>query len=161
MSPLVRRVAAATLLAAVLALAGCGDSDEQVAPTEATIPRGVASDLAERAEEIARLLDEGDTCGAASEAHDLKVAARRAIENGRIPEEFREPVEAAVADLHKIECTNGTGTGADTTMTSATTTDTTTDTTTAPETTATTTTAPETTTSEVTTTPSSATEGSP
>jgi hypothetical protein len=94
MSPLVRRVAAATLLAAVLALAGCGDSEEQVAPTEATIPRGVASDLAERAEEIARLLDEGDSCGAASEAHDLKVAARRAIENGRIPEEFREPIEA-------------------------------------------------------------------
>jgi hypothetical protein len=160
MSPLLR-AAAATLIAAVLVVPGCGNSDEQVAPTEPTIPQGVASDLAERAEEIARLLDKGNNCAAASEARELRRAARRALESGRIPEEFREPIEAAVADLQNIECTSGTGTetgaGADTTMTIPTTTETMT----GAETTSTTTTAPETTTSDVTTTSSSATEGSP
>jgi hypothetical protein len=155
-SPCLRRVAVAWVLATTLALSGCGESNEQVAQTEPTIPRAVADDLANRAEEIARLLDEGDTCGAASEAHELRREAQQAIEKGDVPEPFRARIESAVADLQKIECTTGTGTsgtatGAETTAP----TPTTATTTTAPVTTPTTTTAPETTTSEVTPTSTS------
>jgi hypothetical protein len=104
-SPCLRAVAGAWVLA-VLALSGCAESNEQVARTEPTIPRAVADGLAHRAEEIARLLAEGDTCAAASKAHDLRREAQQAIEKGEIPEPLRAPIESAVADLQKIECTN-------------------------------------------------------
>jgi hypothetical protein len=158
--PRAGRVAVAALLLAVPALGGCGGSSDEVALTEPTIPRAVADDLAKRARDVARLLDAGDTCGAALEAHELRQATQRAIEKGSIPDELRPPLEAAVADLQDIMCTSDTGTGTETeTRTTAPTPaappPTAATTTTAPETTATTTTAPETTPSEATTTPGS------
>jgi hypothetical protein len=98
------------MLVGVLALVGCGDSGgEEVTATESMIPRGVADQLADRAEEVARLLDQGDACGAARVVRELRRATDQALADGDVPSGFRSPLEAAVADLEGIECTEGEG----------------------------------------------------
>jgi hypothetical protein len=143
-------------LAGVLGFAGCGGSAEPAAVTEPSIPRAVAEDLAKRADEIADLLDHGDRCDAASKAAELSRVARRAIQEGSIPDELRRPLEDAVAELQEIKCAGGTATGTETTgnETNPMSTEPSTSTATSGGTTTATTTAPETTTSETATAPS-------
>jgi hypothetical protein len=144
------------MLVGVLALVACGGSGrEAVTATESTIPRRVADELADRAEEVARLLDQGDACGAARVVRELRRATDRAIADDDIPSGFRGPLEEAVADLEGIECTEGEG-GATTDETTpaptTTSTETTTGTTTGTTTDSGTTTAPGTTTDATPTT---------
>jgi hypothetical protein len=155
MPPRIPTVALFISLAAVLGFTGCGDSTEAVGVSEPSIPRAVAKDLAKRADEIANLLDHGDRCAAASKAAELRRAARRAIEEGSIPDALRGPLEDAVAELQEIKCAGRTATGTETSGndTTPTSTEPSTPTTTSGTTTATTT-APETTTSETATAPS-------
>jgi hypothetical protein len=129
----------------------CGGSGgEEVTATEPTIPRRVADELADRADEVARLLDEGDACGAARLVRELRRATNRAVADGTIPKAFRTPLEAAVADLEGIKCVEGEG---GTTGETATT-----PTTTSAETTTTGTTTGTTTTPDATTSPGTTTE---
>jgi hypothetical protein len=114
---MLRRIPTVALLislAAVLGFTGCGDSTEAVGVSEPSIPRAVAKDLAKRADEIANLLDHGDRCAAASKAAELRRAARRAIEEGSIPDALRGPLEDSVAELQEIKCAGGTATGTET-----------------------------------------------
>jgi hypothetical protein len=152
----VRRLALITLVAS-LALPSCGNSGSEVVPTAPSIPRAVADELANRADEIARLLERGDDCAAASKAHELRQAVSRAKESGSIPAQLYAPLEEAVADLQRLKCTEGGETDGEPTPTATTPTAPTT--TAPPATTTGTTTTPETTTSEVTTTTASATIG--
>jgi hypothetical protein len=88
----------------------CGGSrGEEVTATEPTIPRRVAHEMADRADEVARLLDRGDACGAARLVRELKRATNRSVADGTIPEAHRAPLEAAVADLEGIRCIEGEG----------------------------------------------------
>ena len=88
----------------------CGGSGgEEVTATRPTIPRRVADELADRADEVARLLDQGDACGAARLVRELRRATNRAVADGTIPEALRAPLEAAVADLEGIKCIEGEG----------------------------------------------------
>jgi hypothetical protein len=110
---------------------GCGGSDNEVAPTDPAISRQVAEKLADRAEEVASLLDQGDNCGASRVVRELRRATNRALADGSIPTELRAPIEAAAA------ATGGEASTPTTTTAETTTTGTTTGTTTAPDTTTT------------------------
>jgi hypothetical protein len=131
---------------------GCGGSDNEVAPTDPAISRQVAEKLADRAEEVASLLDQGDNCGASRVVRELRRATNRALADGSIPTELRAPIEAAVADLEGIKCIEGEGAAAAATGGEASTPTTTTAETTTTGTTTGTTTAPDTTTTPDTTT---------
>jgi hypothetical protein len=151
----VRAAACAIVLVGGLALVSCGGSgSEEVTARDPTIPRRVADELADRAEEVARLLDQGDPCGAARVVRELRWATNRAIADENIPEEFRAPLEAVVGDLEGIECSEGEG--ATTGETASTPTTTAAETTTANTTTGTAT-VPDTTTAPGTTTDATAT----
>jgi hypothetical protein len=107
-----------------LAVVGCGDSGNEVSSTQPTIPRQVAEELAASADEIARLLDQGDKCAAADKTLELKRATSRAIRNGSVPPELRGTLQATVRDLAKgIDCNEDEqGTTSETVSTSTTTT---------------------------------------
>jgi hypothetical protein len=146
----VRAAACVTVLIGGLALVSCGGSGgEEVTATEPAIPRRVADELADRADEVARLLDQGDACGAARLVRELRRATNRAVADRTIPEALRAPLETALADLKGIKCTEGEGGTSGETATTSTTTSGETPTT---ETTTGTTTTPDTTTSPSTTT---------
>jgi hypothetical protein len=99
------RPAALVSLAVVLALAGCGGAT----PTQtesASIPRSVADRLAAQSESIAAAWEAGDTCGAATQADDLKHAADDAIRAGDIPAAYQDELGSAVVNLQNTaNCT--------------------------------------------------------
>jgi hypothetical protein len=98
------RPAALASLAVVIAMAGCGGA----APTQknAAIPRSVAERLAAQSESIAAAWEAGDTCGAAQQADELKLAAADAVAAGQIPAAYRDDLEAAVVNLQNTaNCT--------------------------------------------------------
>jgi hypothetical protein len=82
----------------VLALAGCGGSEETAPPP--TLPAPLAEQLAGRADTVAAQLDAGDPCGAAERAAALQQAAIQALNQpGQVPVELKEDLGVAVADL--------------------------------------------------------------
>ena len=92
-----------TALACAAVLGGCGGNGEESAPP--TLPRGLASDLASRSDAIADAYAAGDICGAARQADDLLGAVNAAIQEGRVPTEFREPLTATANELaNEINC---------------------------------------------------------
>lgn len=91
-------------LAAALCLAGCGSDESDVAPAP-TIPRPLAVALADRSAAVARSLDTGDECGALTLAQDLQQQTIAAINAGRVPAVFQEPLQDRVNDLAaRIRC---------------------------------------------------------
>jgi len=84
------------LLAAVLALAGCGGGSEAT-PSEPAIPAPIAEDLAAQSEELADLLAEVRTCDAAHAADALNDSVERAA--GQIPDALEAELSAVVAEL--------------------------------------------------------------
>lgn len=130
-----------------------GFGDEEATATGPTIPRRVADELADRADEVARLLDQGDACGAARLVRELRRATNRAVADRTIPEALRAPLEAAVADLEGIKCIEGEGGTTGETATTPTTTST--------ETSTTGTTSGATTTPDTTTSPGTTNEATP
>ena len=73
--------------ALVLAVGGCGgeDSPPDNAPR---IDAAAATQLAERADEIATLVEDGEVCRAAHRADELFAAAQEEVANGTVPPEL-------------------------------------------------------------------------
>jgi hypothetical protein len=92
-------------LGAALATTSCGGSSQSSAD-EPRLPRALASDLAEKSEAIASVLDAGDECGAANLADELKDAVDGAVAAGRIPPEFQAELQETAVELQNgINCT--------------------------------------------------------
>jgi hypothetical protein len=79
-------------------LAGCGGGDPTDPRTSAppTIQRAVARQLANRSDEVARLLESGNRCAAVGEASRLRAELTRAIERQLIPQRYRTGLARAV-----------------------------------------------------------------
>jgi hypothetical protein len=86
------------LVAAVTAFGGCGSDGEDTAAAGGGLPSGTADELAGMSDEIAAALEEGDVCGAAARADDL----RAAVSEAEIPAELRPEVEAGADQLVNV-----------------------------------------------------------
>lgn len=92
-------------IAVALVLAGCGSVEERRTAPQPRLPRDVATQLAERSDQIALALDEGDSCGALDEARRLQQETIQAINQRRVPGPFQEQLGATVNDLvSRIQC---------------------------------------------------------
>jgi hypothetical protein len=96
------------LFAVALAASGCGGGErsaETTAPPRPALPRNVAEDLADRSDAIADALDAGDVCTAAGRADELLDATITAINNGQVPQEFQENLQARANELvNTVNC---------------------------------------------------------
>jgi hypothetical protein len=91
-------------LGAALAGSACGGSDQRSAE-EPSLPRALASDLADTSEAIAAALDAGDVCGAAGLADELKNAVDAAVASGQVPPEFESELEGTALELQNgVNC---------------------------------------------------------
>jgi outer membrane biosynthesis protein TonB len=90
--------------ALALALGGCGGDGGQ-RDTGPRIDDAAASELADRSDQIARLLDEGDVCGAAHEADRLRAQAEAEVEDGSVPRALAAELVAKADDLrNEVNC---------------------------------------------------------
>jgi hypothetical protein len=89
-----------------LLLAGCGGDAAERDPTAApTIQRPVARQLARRGDEVARLLEAGDNCGALAQSARLSDELTQAINRHLIPKRYRRDLAAAVMEIRsQIAC---------------------------------------------------------
>jgi hypothetical protein len=78
--------------ALVLALAGCGGDDQP--DNSPRIEPATATELADRSEEIARLLDEDKVCDAAHAADELKAQVEAEIADGSVPTGLAEELDS-------------------------------------------------------------------
>jgi hypothetical protein len=100
-----RELGTAAALAAVLFLAGCGSGAERAAPPPRQIPHALAAKLASRSDDVARLLERQDECGALAAATELQRETIAAINSRRVPTRLQEPLLAAANDLTvRITC---------------------------------------------------------
>jgi hypothetical protein len=90
--------------ALALALGGCGGDGGQ-RDTGPRIDDAAASELADRSDEIARLLDEGDVCSAAHEADRLRAQAEAEVEDGSVPRALAAELVAKADELrNEVNC---------------------------------------------------------
>ena len=90
--------------ALALAVGGCGGDGGQRA-TGPQIDGAAASELADRSDEIARLLDEGDVCGAAREADLLRAQAQAEVDDGSVPRALAGELVRKAEDLvNEVNC---------------------------------------------------------
>jgi hypothetical protein len=83
---------------------GCGGeaAEPRAAPT---IQRPVARQLASRSDEVARLLESGDDCGALAESNRLRDELTQAINRRLIPQRYRLDLSTAVEEIRgQIVC---------------------------------------------------------
>ena len=96
------------LFAVALAASGCGSGErsaDTTAPPRPARPRNVAEDLAARSDAVADALDAGDVCTAAVRADELRGATITAINNGQVPQEFQEDLQARANELvNTVNC---------------------------------------------------------
>jgi hypothetical protein len=95
----VRPSFAVPLVAALLALAGCGSGSRASAPPAPRLPRSVAIPLADRSDALAVALTRRDGCAARVQVHALERQTRTALASGRVPVAFRSRLLAAVSSL--------------------------------------------------------------
>jgi hypothetical protein len=89
---------------AAFALAGCGHSP-QTAPPQPRLPRAVAATLAAPADDVARRLQLGDTCGAHASATALQRETIDAINAHEVPAALQEPLQSAATRVaSEIAC---------------------------------------------------------
>jgi hypothetical protein len=84
------------------ALAACGGEGttvEERANPGPPIERGTAEQLAVRSDEVARLLEAGDNCGAMAEGARLRDELNTAIARGVIPEIYLEDLSGLVNEI--------------------------------------------------------------
>ena len=92
------------MLAVLLLAAGCGGDDESAPPPPA-IEAATAERLAATSESIADLLDQGDVCGAAQRADELRAQVTEAINARAVPERFQEELSAKANELvNEVNC---------------------------------------------------------
>jgi hypothetical protein len=90
--------------AVALAVGGCGGDGGQRS-SGPRIESAAASELADRSDKIARLLDEGDVCGAAHEADELRAQAQAEIDEGNVPRALASELVAKADDLvDEVNC---------------------------------------------------------
>jgi hypothetical protein len=90
-----------------IALAACGGGTTSTSQGPA-LPRSVANELASKSDEIADALENGDQCGAAHHADELKERVDAAIAEGRIPPAFQDELVGAAIDLqNEVNCVEG------------------------------------------------------
>lgn len=93
------------VLGAALVCNACGGSDQRSAE-QPSLPRGLASELADTSEAIADALDAGDVCGAAQLADELETAVEAAVASGQVPAELQGELEGTALELQNgINCT--------------------------------------------------------
>jgi hypothetical protein len=83
-----------------VALAGCGGGEKNVerrVDTTPRIQRALADQLASRSDNVASLLDSGDSCGAAAEAARLRAEVTASI--GAIPDLYVEDLSGLVNEI--------------------------------------------------------------
>jgi hypothetical protein len=96
-----KAMGAAMLLAAIVAIAGCGDSGSSSQSPQ--IPAAIAGRLAALSDRTADDLDAGDDCGAAASVAQLKQEAEDA--QPEVPDALRPELQAGVEQLaSQIEC---------------------------------------------------------
>jgi hypothetical protein len=79
---------------------GCGgEAAERRTSAAPTIQRPVARQLASRSDEVARLLESGDDCGALAESNRLRDELTQAINRRLIPQRYRQDVSTAVEEI--------------------------------------------------------------
>jgi hypothetical protein len=85
---------------------GCGGEAAERRTTAApTIQRPVARQLASRSDEVARLLESGDGCGALAESNRLRDELTQAINRRLIPRRYRQDLSTAVKEIRgQIVC---------------------------------------------------------
>jgi hypothetical protein len=87
-----------------LALAACGGEGgtvERQPNPGPPIERGTAEQLAVRSDEVARLLEAGDNCGAIAEGARLREELNAAINRGVIPEVYLEDLSGLVNEIQE------------------------------------------------------------
>jgi hypothetical protein len=90
--------------ALALAVGGCGGNGGQRDPGP-QIDAPAASELADRSDEIARLIDEGDVCGAAHEADLLRAQAQAEVDDGSVPRTLGAELVAKADELvNEVNC---------------------------------------------------------
>ena len=95
----------AALVAALVFVAGCGAGSERAAPKRPLIPAALAAKLAARSDDVVRLLERNDGCGALAAAKDLQRETIAAINARRVPARLQEPLVGATNDLLlRIHC---------------------------------------------------------
>ena len=99
-----RGLATAVALAA-LAAAGCGGAAHTAAPAPPKLPRALAQEWAQQADEIAAALAAGDGCTAETRAVALRTQVVQAVNDRRVARRFLEPLVGTVNDLpDRIAC---------------------------------------------------------
>jgi hypothetical protein len=94
-----RRHHAGLVFLLVLGLAACGGTPHSASPPAPRLPRAVASSLAQGSDAIATALAAGDSCRAATLAHQLQQQTIAAINAGRVPAALQEQLSGSVNDL--------------------------------------------------------------
>ncbi len=90
--------------ALALAVGGCGGDGGQRDPGP-QIDGAAAAELAERSDEIARLIDEGDVCSAAHEADLLRAQVQAEVDDGSVPRALADELVAKSEDLvNEVNC---------------------------------------------------------
>jgi hypothetical protein len=93
--------------AALLVCAGCGarHAEQRVVVRQPRLPAALASQLANRSASVAATLEDGDGCAALRLARELQRQTIEAINTGRIPAAFQEPLQSSVNDIAgRIRC---------------------------------------------------------
>jgi hypothetical protein len=89
-------------------IAGCGGGGDPADPRTSAAPiiqRPVAQELANRSDEVARLLETGNACAALGEASRLRAELARAIDRHLIPQRYRTGLARAVNGIRgQIVC---------------------------------------------------------
>jgi len=86
-------------VAVALSLSGCGGAKPAAAPHPPTLPRPLATALAERSDAVADALAAGDSCRALTLARQLQRKTIAAINQRRVGGPFQENLAGAVNDL--------------------------------------------------------------
>lgn len=87
----------ALVCALALFATSCGGGTGE--SSDPRLPAAVAEPLAETSDEIANRLEAGDDCAAAELAAELEARAGEAVDGGRVPVSFAEPLLEAVGRL--------------------------------------------------------------
>ena len=99
-----RVVGTLAALCVAFTLVACGGGSQTTAEQPA-LPRAVASSLADKADEIASALENGDQCGAARLADELKDGVEAAVSDGRVPAALRDELERTATELqNEVNC---------------------------------------------------------
>ena len=85
--------------ALAVAVGGCGgnDSERQVAGPK--IEGAVANELASLSDEVARQLEDGDSCAARETAARLRDGVTEAINDGKVPDVYLEDLSGVVNEI--------------------------------------------------------------